>query len=49
MMDSDNGDIALNADETKSDEDVMLQEITPIRKNDTSEKVDILIYDRCLV
>jgi len=36
-------------DEKSKDEDVMLQEITPIIKNDTSDKIDILIYDKFTV
>jgi hypothetical protein len=35
--------------EKSKDEEVMLQEITPIIKNDTSDKIDILIYDKFTV
>jgi len=36
-------------DEKSKDEAVMLQEITPIINNDTSDKIDILIYDKFTV
>jgi hypothetical protein len=45
---NDDVDVA-NGDEKSKDQAIMLQEITPIIKNDTSDGIDILIYDKFTV
>jgi hypothetical protein len=45
---NDDVDVA-NGDEKSKDQAIMLQEITPIIKNDTSDQIDILIYDKFTV
>ena len=45
---NDDVDVA-NGDEKSKDQAIMLQEITPIIKNDTSDPIDILIYDKFTV